>query len=163
MQSAVEKCTCFLPVALYGNDRNLQRVCNFLERQSAEVPHLHDIVCAPINGRKLAQRTVEQLHVRGRAQFLYVLSPQRDLEPMIALVSVALASVVDHNAAHDLRGVCEKHSPVCAGEALLLHETQIGLVHETAGVERAEPLLPSQLPPRQSTERYGVRAPAAAP
>jgi hypothetical protein len=71
---------------------------------------------------------------------------------MIALLSVALASMIDQDAAHDLRCVCEKHAPVAAWKALLLHETQIGLVHETAGVERYEPLLPGQLSLRQSPE-----------
>jgi hypothetical protein len=60
--------------------------------------------------------------------------------------------MIDDDAAHDLRRVCEEHSPVAPGKALLLNQTQIGLVHEAAGIERDEWLLPGKFPLRQSSE-----------
>ncbi|MEJ1961644.1 MAG: hypothetical protein WDO56_08905 [Gammaproteobacteria bacterium] len=80
LQAAVKERARFLPVALRGGERDLQRLGDVFERKAAEVPHLHDLVRACIDLGQLPEGGVQRLDVRRWWRCFGIVAAQGDMQ-----------------------------------------------------------------------------------
>src|SRR5215207_4313854 len=126
------------PVALHGTLGDLAERGDLGEREAAEEVEVHDLRQRGLQRAKLAERVAESRELLGRAGGFAggrLFAIERDLELAAALRGAPPAGVVDDQASHRARRVCEEPRAVSERDAVAPSDVEVRLVEERRGAE----------------------------
>jgi hypothetical protein len=77
---------------------------------------------------------------------------QRDMMHAAPTFEVMTTCMLDQNTAHQLRGYCEEMGPILPLHPLVIHQADVGLIDQRAGLKVVVGALASHVPVRQAAE-----------
>ena len=145
VQLLVQPPTRLDPVALHGPLRDSERLPGLLRREPAEVPAHHHLAQPPVQLGESVQRFVqrEQRVAAGRGR--RILGQRHVVQLAPSPGRLAASGVVHQDPAHRQRRGAEEVRPVAPFDPGLIHQPQVGLVHQARGAEGVTGPLASKL------------------
>ena len=141
------------PLPLSGADRDAKRQGGLLLRQTSEVAAFDDGGEPAIALGELPQREVDFEDARGVGGSVVACLVERN-HPLVAaaLDAGATPRVIHDDLPHRDRADREEMTAIAPRRLRLVHQPEVGLVHEAARVERLRPAPTAELDPRQPPE-----------
>jgi hypothetical protein len=148
-----EPCLRDFPVTHDGLWRDLENFCGLVDAQTAEKAQLHHAASSWIRTSQRLERVVQRQHVHvGRSGDCEVGIQCDACQFAAAFQRLAGAGGINKDAAHRLCRYGEKVGPVLPLDATGIHEPQVRLVDELAGLQRVVGTLSAKLTMGQPTE-----------
>ncbi len=147
IQFAAEPSSRQFPIAFHSRVPDAQNLGRLFYRESPKEAQFDDPALLRIHNSQFIQGIMHGQKIRIRLSGNTIRIRQREAVAVgaAALGCVALAGMVDQNAAHQLGGNTQELRAVLPSRLPLVHQPQIGFVDQCGGLQRMPRVLPPQI------------------